>query len=61
MRISYDNQLLFSVGQDGTLFSFKLHDKDGRNVIRERDFPYAEEMLIGKSDLEEKVRRGARY
>ena len=54
MRISYDDQFLFSVGQDGSLFIFKVTDKDGRGLKREKDITFAEEVLVTKSDLEEK-------
>ena len=54
MRISYDDQYLFSVGQDGSLFIFKVTDKDGRGLKREKDITFAEEVLVTKSDLEEK-------
>lgn len=54
MRISYDDQYLFSVGQDGSLFMFKVTDKDGRGLKREKDIAFAEEVLVTKSDLEEK-------
>lgn len=56
MCISYDDQYLFSVGEDGTLFTFKIMDKEGRLMKREREVTYAEEVLITRSDLEEKVR-----
>lgn len=55
MRISYDDQYLFSVGDDGTLFTLKVADKDSRALKKERDTGYAEEVLITRSDLEEKV------
>ena len=54
MRISYDDQYLFTVGQDGSLFIFKVTDKDGRGLKREKDITFAEEVLVTKSDLEEK-------
>lgn len=54
MKISYDDQFLFSVGQDGSLFIFKVTDKDGRGLKREKDITFAEEVLVTKSDLEEK-------
>ena len=54
MRVSYDDQFLFSVGQDGSLFIFKVTDKDGRGLKREKDITFAEEVLVTKSDLEEK-------
>ncbi|XP_019854181.1 PREDICTED: cilia- and flagella-associated protein 57 [Amphimedon queenslandica] len=54
MCISYDDQFLISVGEDGTIFSFRIIDKEGRMLKRERDSNYAEEILITRSDLEEK-------
>ena len=56
MCISYDDQYLFSVGEDGTLFTFRIMDKEGRLMKREREVTYAEEVLITRTDLEEKVR-----
>jgi len=53
--MSYDDQYLFSAGDDGSLFVFKVQDKDVRGLKRDRDLSYAEEILITKSDLEEKV------
>lgn len=58
MRISYDDQLLFSVGADGSLFAFKVTDKEGRGFKREKDITYAEEVLVTKSDLDDKVQVG---
>lgn len=55
MRISYDDQFLFTVGMDGSLFAFKVTDKEGRGLKREKDITYAEEVLVARSDLEEKV------
>ncbi len=55
MRISYDDQLLFSVSQDGSLLALRVTDKDGRGLKREKDIAFAEEVLVMKSDLEEKV------
>ena len=54
MRISFDDQYLITVSEDCCLFVYKITDKEGRGK-RERDIPYAEEVLITKSDLEEKV------
>ena len=53
--MSYDDQYLFSAGDDGSLFVFRVQDKDARGLKRDRDLSYAEEILITKSDLEEKV------
>lgn len=55
MRISYDDQYLFSVGDDGMLFIFKIVDRESRMLKREKEIGYAEEVLITRSDLEEKV------
>eukprot|EP00731_Ephydatia_muelleri_P018745 Em0011g785a len=54
MKVSYDDQYLFSVGQDGVLFCFKVTDKDGRGLKKEKDVNFSEEVLVTKSDLEEK-------
>ena len=55
MRLSCDDQSLFSVGEDGTLVCFTVTDKEGRMLKREKDITLAEEVLITRSDLEEKV------
>ncbi|KAL2919821.1 hypothetical protein HK105_200738 [Polyrhizophydium stewartii] len=54
MRVSYDDQYLFSASEDGCLFIFRITDRDGRGMKRERDIVYADEILVTKSDLEEK-------
>lgn len=55
MRISYDDQYLFTVGMDASLFAFKVTDKEGRGLKREKDITFSEEVLVARSDLEEKV------
>ena len=55
MRMSFDDQYLFTVGEDSSLFIYKATDKEGRGLKREKEIVYAEEILITKSDLEEKV------
>ena len=59
--MSYDDQYLFSAGDDGSMFVFRVQDKDARGLKRDRDLSYAEEILITKSDLEEKVDPGMFY
>ena len=59
MRISYDDQFLFTVGMDGSLFAFNVTDKEGRGLKREKDITYSEEVLVARSDLDEKVREWA--
>ena len=56
MRMSFDDQYLFTVSEDACLFIFKAVDKEGRGMKRDKEVGYAEEILITKSDLEEKVR-----
>jgi hypothetical protein len=56
MRMSFDDQYMFTVGEDASLFIYKATDKEGRGLKRDKDIVYAEEILITKSDLEEKVR-----
>lgn len=56
MRMSFDDQYLFTVSEDACLFIFKAVDKEGRGMKRDKEVVYAEEILITKSDLEEKVR-----
>jgi len=53
MRITYDDQYLLTVSDDACLFIHKIADKEGRGK-REKEVTYAEEILITKSDLEEK-------
>ena len=36
---------------------WKIQDKEGRGLKRDKEVGYAEEILITKSDLEEKVQR----
>jgi WD40 repeat protein len=44
IRVSYDDQYLFSVSEDGTLFKFKISDKEGRSNKKENEIIYAEEV-----------------
>lgn len=54
LRMSHDDQFLFSVGDDGCLMMFSVNDREGHSLRREGDHAWAEEVLIGKADLEEK-------
>lgn len=57
MKLSCDDQYLLSVGEDGTLLCFNVTDKEGRMLKRDKESTLAEEVLITRSDLEEKVSR----
>lgn len=56
LHVSFDDQYLFSVSEDGCLYIFRLTDKEGRNAKqqREREVVYADEILVTRSDLQEK-------
>ncbi|XP_038819293.1 cilia- and flagella-associated protein 57 [Salvelinus namaycush] len=54
MVITFDDQYLLTVSEDGCLLIWKIIDKEGRGLKRDKDITYAEEILITKSDLEEK-------
>ena len=56
MSLTFDDQFLLSVAEDGCLFTWKVFDKDGRGIKREREVGFAEEVLVTKTDMEEKVR-----
>eukprot|EP01064_Diplonema_japonicum_P011612 TRINITY_DN1900_c3_g1_i2.p1 TRINITY_DN1900_c3_g1~~TRINITY_DN1900_c3_g1_i2.p1 ORF type:complete len:1214 (+),score=235.47 TRINITY_DN1900_c3_g1_i2:41-3643(+) len=50
--LTFDESVLFTVGDDCTLYCYDVRDKDGRTAKRE--ITYAEEILISKTDLEDK-------
>lgn len=56
MRITQDDGYLFTVSEDGCLAIFAIKDKDGKVAKKDRPdaVPFAEEILVTKSDLEEK-------
>jgi cilia- and flagella-associated protein 57 len=45
LRVSYDDSYLFSTSEDGCLYTFKISDKEGRGVKRDREVVYADEVL----------------
>lgn len=59
MRISPDDQFLFTAGADGclTIFAIGLREgaKEMKRLGREMALPWAEEILVSKAELEEKV------
>ncbi|KAJ3228464.1 Cilia- and flagella-associated protein 57 [Clydaea vesicula] len=54
LRVSYDDQFLFSTSEDGCLYVFKISDKDTRGAKSSKEIIYSDEILVTKSDLEEK-------
>ncbi|CAL8278556.1 unnamed protein product [Lota lota] len=51
--VTYDDQLLLTASGDGSLLVWRILDKEGRG-LRDREVSYTEEILITKTDLEEK-------
>lgn len=60
LRVSVDDSILMGVGEDGAFFLLDVKDREravaiGSGGRREREaLPWAEEVLVTKSDLEEK-------
>ncbi|KAI8846623.1 hypothetical protein BC829DRAFT_263014 [Chytridium lagenaria] len=53
MRISYDDTHLFTCGEDGCLWIYKIQDKETRGLKREKDWVFSDEILVTKSDLKD--------
>uniref|UniRef100_A0A8C5QD76 Cilia and flagella associated protein 57 n=1 Tax=Leptobrachium leishanense TaxID=445787 RepID=A0A8C5QD76_9ANUR len=51
--VTFDDQYLLSISEDGCLMLWKISDKEGRGLKRDKELAYAEEVLIAKSDLVE--------
>ncbi|NXI62239.1 CFA57 protein, partial [Anseranas semipalmata] len=54
MSVTNDDQFLLTASEDGSLLVWKVYDKEGGVLKREKEVDYAEEVLIMKSDIEEK-------
>jgi len=55
MKMTYDDQYLITISEDSCVMIWKVQDREGRNLKRDKEISYAEEILITKSDLEDKV------
>ncbi|CAN0135941.1 unnamed protein product [Lampetra planeri] len=55
MRVTHDEQFVVTVGEDACVLVWRLTDKEGRSLRRERDVPYSDEILVTKADLQDKV------
>ncbi|KAJ3076789.1 Cilia- and flagella-associated protein 57 [Podochytrium sp. JEL0797] len=56
IRMSNCDNYLFSGSEDGTIYMFKVADRVDRGAIKsDRNLTYSDEILITKSDLEEKT------
>lgn len=56
MMVTYDEQFLLTVSEDGCLLMWKLMDGEGRGLKSDTQIVHTDEILITKADLEEKVR-----
>lgn len=45
LRVSFDDQFLFSGSEDGCLYMFKLTDKEDRGSKKDKGIFYADEVL----------------
>jgi len=56
MRLSFDNQQLFTSGKDGCLIVHDVKDRDPKGKTRERDcLPFSDEILTEKSEIDQYV------
>lgn len=55
MAITFDDHFLLTASEDGCLSMWKIMDKEGRGLRSNKQIIHTEEILITKSDLEEKV------
>ncbi|XP_076604319.1 cilia and flagella associated protein 57 [Chaetodon auriga] len=55
MVITFDDQFLLTVSEDGCLLMWKIIDKEGRGLKSNRQIIHTEEILVTKLDLEEKT------
>lgn len=55
MRISYDDNYLFTVGLDGCICVFEIRDKEARSIKRDKEgagISYGDEIIIKKQEVE---------
>lgn len=53
-KISFNDEFAITASEDGTIVLWRIQDKEGRAPKRDKETGYAEEILITKTDLEEK-------
>ncbi len=56
MKVTYNDDYMITVSEDATVMVWRVSDKEGRGLKRgDKELGWAEEILITKTDLEEKV------
>ena len=56
MKLSYDNNYLFSVGADGALIIHDVKDRDPRGAQRDREglaLPFSDEILTERTEIDQ--------
>lgn len=56
MRLTYDNNQLFTCGADGCLIIHDVKDRDPKGKSKEREcLPFSDEILTEKQEIEQYV------
>jgi len=55
MRMTHDDRYMVTVSDDYCVILWKVIDRDGRGKKIDRELEYSQEILIPKTDLQEKV------
>ena len=55
MKMTHDDRYMMTVSDDYCVILWKVIDRDGRGKKVDRELAYSQEILIPKSDLQEKV------
>ncbi|KFP73281.1 WD repeat-containing protein 65, partial [Acanthisitta chloris] len=55
MSVTNDDEFLLTVSEDGCIFIWKMYHKEGGTLKLEKEVEYAEEVLIMRSDIEQKT------
>ncbi|KAK2862634.1 hypothetical protein Q5P01_002167 [Channa striata] len=55
MLVTFDDRFLMTVSEDGCLMMWRIIDKEGRGLKTNRQIVHSEEILVTKSDLEDKT------
>ncbi|KAL5032569.1 Cilia- and flagella-associated protein 57 [Batrachochytrium dendrobatidis] len=53
---SFDDQYLFSCSEDGCVWIYRIDERDGQLVRRDKEWTYSDEILVTKSDQRENYR-----
>ena len=54
MRLTYDDKILISISEDGSVCIWNLTNTEGKTAQMDKDFSYSKEILISRNELEVK-------